>query len=99
MDYNATTPMEPEVIQVITEALHEAWGNPSSNYIAGVTYLSFKSNQSKIKCFYEAFLLKTLGNVFQEPWPKRSSAGPDRMWLEWLEAKRRTLFSPQVEQR
>ncbi|XP_038138324.1 selenocysteine lyase [Cyprinodon tularosa] len=35
MDYNATTPMEPEVIQVITEALHEAWGNPSSNYIAG----------------------------------------------------------------
>ncbi|XP_027883032.1 selenocysteine lyase [Xiphophorus couchianus] len=37
MDYNATTPMEPEVIQVISEALHEAWGNPSSNYITGVT--------------------------------------------------------------
>lgn len=35
MDYNATTPMEPEVIQVITEALHEAWGNPSSNHMAG----------------------------------------------------------------
>ncbi|XP_039984646.1 selenocysteine lyase [Xiphias gladius] len=35
MDYNATTPLEPEVIQAITEALHEAWGNPSSNYIAG----------------------------------------------------------------
>ncbi|XP_041647607.1 selenocysteine lyase [Cheilinus undulatus] len=35
MDYNATTPMEPEVIQVITEALQDAWGNPSSNYIAG----------------------------------------------------------------
>ncbi|XP_053178534.1 selenocysteine lyase [Scomber japonicus] len=36
MDYNATTPLEPEVIQAITEALQDAWGNPSSNYIAGV---------------------------------------------------------------
>ncbi|KAK2835973.1 hypothetical protein Q5P01_016457 [Channa striata] len=35
MDYNATTPLEPEVIQAITEALQDAWGNPSSNYIAG----------------------------------------------------------------
>uniref|UniRef100_A0A668A1G6 Selenocysteine lyase n=1 Tax=Myripristis murdjan TaxID=586833 RepID=A0A668A1G6_9TELE len=35
MDYNATTPLEPEVISAISEALKEAWGNPSSNYIAG----------------------------------------------------------------
>ncbi|XP_034386075.1 selenocysteine lyase [Cyclopterus lumpus] len=35
MDYNATTPLEPEVIQAISEALQDAWGNPSSNYIAG----------------------------------------------------------------
>uniref|UniRef100_A0A3Q3JQZ3 Selenocysteine lyase n=1 Tax=Monopterus albus TaxID=43700 RepID=A0A3Q3JQZ3_MONAL len=35
MDYNATTPLEPEVIQAITEALKDAWGNPSSSYIAG----------------------------------------------------------------
>ncbi|KAG9341569.1 hypothetical protein JZ751_019082 [Albula glossodonta] len=35
MDYNATTPMEPEVIQAVTEALQEAWGNPSSNYLPG----------------------------------------------------------------
>ncbi|XP_068599822.1 selenocysteine lyase [Brachionichthys hirsutus] len=35
MDYNATTPLEPEVIQSISEALQEAWGNPSSSYIAG----------------------------------------------------------------
>lgn len=35
MDHNATTPMEPEVIEAITEALHDAWGNPSSNYTAG----------------------------------------------------------------
>lgn len=35
MDYNATTPLLPEVIQAISEALKEAWGNPSSNYVAG----------------------------------------------------------------
>uniref|UniRef100_A0A8C4HXP0 Selenocysteine lyase n=1 Tax=Dicentrarchus labrax TaxID=13489 RepID=A0A8C4HXP0_DICLA len=35
MDYNATTPLEPEVIETISEALQDAWGNPSSNYIAG----------------------------------------------------------------
>ncbi|TWW57358.1 selenocysteine lyase isoform X2 [Takifugu flavidus] len=36
MDYNATTPLEAEVVQTITEALQEAWGNPSSTYPAGV---------------------------------------------------------------
>uniref|UniRef100_A0A8C4FEK1 Selenocysteine lyase n=1 Tax=Catagonus wagneri TaxID=51154 RepID=A0A8C4FEK1_9CETA len=35
MDYNATTPLEPEVIQAMTEAMQEAWGNPSSAYPAG----------------------------------------------------------------
>ncbi|KAM7160360.1 selenocysteine lyase isoform 6-T12 [Macrochelys suwanniensis] len=35
MDYNATTPMAPEVIQTVTKAMHEAWGNPSSSYTAG----------------------------------------------------------------
>lgn len=35
MDYNATTPLEPDVIQAISEALQDAWGNPSSSYIAG----------------------------------------------------------------
>uniref|UniRef100_A0A5F8H869 Selenocysteine lyase n=1 Tax=Monodelphis domestica TaxID=13616 RepID=A0A5F8H869_MONDO len=35
MDYNATTPLEPDVIQAITEALQEAWGNPSSPYLPG----------------------------------------------------------------
>ncbi|XP_072474828.1 selenocysteine lyase [Notamacropus eugenii] len=35
MDYNATTPLEPEVIQAVTEAMQEAWGNPSSPYLAG----------------------------------------------------------------
>ncbi|XP_057696159.1 selenocysteine lyase [Corythoichthys intestinalis] len=35
MDYNATTPVAPEVIQATYEALWDAWGNPSSSYDAG----------------------------------------------------------------
>uniref|UniRef100_A0A5F9DBG4 Selenocysteine lyase n=1 Tax=Oryctolagus cuniculus TaxID=9986 RepID=A0A5F9DBG4_RABIT len=29
MDYNATTPLEPAVIQAVEEAMQDAWGNPS----------------------------------------------------------------------
>ncbi|XP_076846611.1 selenocysteine lyase [Brachyhypopomus gauderio] len=36
MDFNATTPLEPEVISAITDALHFAWGNPSSSYLPGL---------------------------------------------------------------
>uniref|UniRef100_A0A7N6BBA8 Selenocysteine lyase n=1 Tax=Anabas testudineus TaxID=64144 RepID=A0A7N6BBA8_ANATE len=46
MDYNATTSLEPEVIDAITEALRDAWGNPSSNYIAGAKAKSI-INQSR----------------------------------------------------
>ncbi|KAG9277759.1 selenocysteine lyase [Astyanax mexicanus] len=35
MDYNATTPVDPEVISAVTDALHHAWGNPSSTYLPG----------------------------------------------------------------
>ncbi|XP_063162947.1 selenocysteine lyase [Candoia aspera] len=35
LDYNATTPLAPEVIEAVKEAMHEAWGNPSSSYEAG----------------------------------------------------------------
>ncbi|KAM8788827.1 selenocysteine lyase isoform 2-T2 [Rhynchonycteris naso] len=35
MDCNATTPLEPEVVRTVTEAMREAWGNPSSSYPAG----------------------------------------------------------------
>ncbi|KAM4041037.1 selenocysteine lyase isoform 2-T3 [Anomaloglossus baeobatrachus] len=35
LDYNATTPPAAEVIDVVTQALQEAWGNPSSSYSAG----------------------------------------------------------------
>lgn len=38
MDYNATTPLENEVIKVIHTALTEAWGNPSSSYAEGRKY-------------------------------------------------------------
>ncbi|KAB7497580.1 Selenocysteine lyase [Armadillidium nasatum] len=34
-DYNATTPLAPEVIQTINDSLKEHWGNPSSNHIEG----------------------------------------------------------------
>lgn len=36
MDYNATTPVDSEVIRAVTEALTDAWGNPSSNYLPGL---------------------------------------------------------------
>lgn len=35
LDYNATTPLDTEVIQAINNSLTEAWGNPSSSYEAG----------------------------------------------------------------
>lgn len=35
LDYNATTPLEPEVIESIQDALTHAWGNPSSSHEAG----------------------------------------------------------------
>ena len=38
LDYNATTPLAPEVIEAITDTLKEAWGNPSSSYPAGKFY-------------------------------------------------------------
>lgn len=42
MDYNATTPLAPEVIQTVTKAMHEAWGNPSSSYTAGKSRREWK---------------------------------------------------------
>ncbi|XP_051929046.1 selenocysteine lyase [Hippocampus zosterae] len=37
MDYNATTPLAPEVIRATYDAMRDAWGNPSSSYVAGLT--------------------------------------------------------------
>ena len=35
MDYNATTPLDREVLAAIHRSLKFAWGNPSSSHQAG----------------------------------------------------------------
>uniref|UniRef100_A0A8D2NPM7 Selenocysteine lyase n=1 Tax=Zosterops lateralis melanops TaxID=1220523 RepID=A0A8D2NPM7_ZOSLA len=35
LDYNATTPLAPEVVQAVWDAMCQAWGNPSSSHPAG----------------------------------------------------------------
>jgi cysteine sulfinate desulfinase/cysteine desulfurase-like protein len=35
MDYNATTPLAPEVMECMREALQYSWANPSSQYQQG----------------------------------------------------------------
>lgn len=40
LDYNATTPVAPEALDVITAALRDAWANPSSSHVAGEFTLS-----------------------------------------------------------
>jgi cysteine desulfurase len=35
LDWNATTPPHPDVVEAMRAALHEAWGNPSSVHRAG----------------------------------------------------------------
>ena len=37
LDYNATTPLRPEVFEAMTPFLTERWGNPSSSYSFGST--------------------------------------------------------------
>ncbi|XP_062597312.1 selenocysteine lyase-like isoform X1 [Saccostrea cucullata] len=36
LDNNATTPLEPEVVNAIASALTKAWGNPSSSHTQGI---------------------------------------------------------------
>ena len=35
LDYNATTPLAPSVIEAIKDGLENAWSNPSSGYKSG----------------------------------------------------------------
>ena len=35
LDYNATTPVRPEAVEAMTEALRDHFGNPSSVHWAG----------------------------------------------------------------
>jgi cysteine desulfurase len=37
LDYNATTPLDPAVIEAMLPYLHEQWGNPSSTHSLGKT--------------------------------------------------------------
>ena len=36
LDYNATTPMDASVIEIVEATSREFWGNPSSGYERGV---------------------------------------------------------------
>jgi selenocysteine lyase len=36
LDYNATTPVAPTVVQKIIDSLNDEWGNPSSGYLPGI---------------------------------------------------------------
>eukprot|EP00731_Ephydatia_muelleri_P010284 Em0005g870a len=36
LDYNATTPLAPEVLDTVVATLRDAWGNPSSSHHAGL---------------------------------------------------------------
>ena len=35
LDYNATTPLDSEVLDSIVTSLKDLWGNPSSSYTSG----------------------------------------------------------------
>ena len=37
LDYNATTPLSPEVLEIIQSTLSEAWGNPASSHPTGIS--------------------------------------------------------------
>ena len=48
LDYNATTPLAPEVIAAISESLH-LWGNPSSGYKTGhIAKVAVEEARSKV---------------------------------------------------
>ncbi len=55
LDYNATTPLEPEVLDAIHQALKSSWGNPSSSHIQGT--------QNNSKSFPNILILDFLKKV------------------------------------
>ena len=46
LDYNATTPLDPTVLEAITDSLTNLWGNPSSSYPVG----EFSTVGSSLSC-------------------------------------------------
>ncbi len=51
LDYNATSPLAPEVLEAVNVALRDAWGNPSSGHHAGNLNINklMKINCKKIR--------------------------------------------------
>lgn len=47
LDYNATTPVDPQVQDVISRTLKDLWGNPNSSYTSGtlswLVYVNLKN--------------------------------------------------------
>ena len=43
LDYNATTPMDPDVLSAVTVSLKEDWNNPSSGYPGGESIILLAS--------------------------------------------------------
>lgn len=62
MDYNATTPLAPEVIETVKEAMYEAWGNPSSSYEAGLISRSYEAGFVKA-CFWGTSMPSSKGGL------------------------------------
>jgi len=50
MDYNATTPLDREVLATIHRSLKFAWGNPSSSHLAGKMLKLFELTHELVKC-------------------------------------------------
>ena len=50
LDYNATTPLAAEVLEVTTAALRDAWANPNSSHEAGEASPPPASNFVDYRC-------------------------------------------------
>lgn len=68
LDYNATTPLDTQVLQSIHDALRDAWGNPSSSHSFGqkayeVIKKSRDSVAQMIGCLDSAEIIFTSGGT------------------------------------
>lgn len=89
LDYNATTPLAPEVAQALGEAACQAWGNPSSAHPAGKAW-----GRGWVWGLWGA-VTERLGLAPQAGRPRSSSLVPGRAWQGWWEAGQRMSSSPQ----
>lgn len=66
MDYNATTPLAPEVIRATYEAMRDAWGNPSSSYVAGEATFAETVILRSLKTSFKIFQLQTALQIYSQ---------------------------------